>query len=341
MKTTTRLGALTAVVAAATLLTGCQEKEVVGGSTGATPSAATTNQPSATPSEGGSTSATEGGGAVGPDGQDSGRKEHLSDKGGYVVQGSKVTFVYSNGIRYVIDVGQPVGDQTTVKSGTGTLTFKNGGASWVDLRSRASSQVDADGAGTVIDKTGAIVVLKDGSTTCANGQGLQFVGSDGAKAQASKTGAFYVDAEGKKTSYGQPSSGGKLAGRFTVCNVDKKVSVDLYSDVLFDFNSATLSPAGKAVVASAAKTISKDVTGKPVSVVGHTDSKGTEEANKTLGQRRADAVAAELRTQLPGVQLKASSAGETEPVAANTTPDGADNPAGRAKNRRVTISYAR
>ncbi|MBB2893872.1 outer membrane protein OmpA-like peptidoglycan-associated protein [Flexivirga oryzae] len=40
------------------------------------------------------------------------------------------------------------------------------------------------------------------------------------------------------------------------------------------------------------------------------------------------------------MKLKVSSNGERQPIAANTTKDGSDNPAGRAKNRRVTISWA-
>ena len=32
--------------------------------------------------------------------------------------------------------------------------------------------------------------------------------------------------------------------------------------------------------------------------------------------------------------------GEADPVAANTNPDGSDNPCGRALNRRVEIHYA-
>ena len=320
MRTTTRLGALTAVIAAATLMTGCQEDQTI---VDGAPTASTA------PTSAGSSS------AVGPDGSDAGRQEHLSEKGGYVVQGSKITFVFSNGLRQSYDVGQPIGDRTTVKSGTGTLTLKNGSASWIDLPGRTTIRVDQLGSGTVADKNGVVVVAPDGGTTCANGQGLQFVGADGSRAAASQGGAFFVDDSGKRTTYGQPSAGGKLAGRFTVCDAAKTVSVDLYSDVLFEFDKATLTPAGKTAIASAAKTIRADVSGKQVKVVGHTDSTGPQSANQTLGQQRADAVAAELRTQVPGIQLQTSSAGETQPVATNATDTG------RSKNRRVTISYAR
>ncbi|MDE9366959.1 OmpA family protein [Luteipulveratus sp. YIM 133132] len=329
MNIRTRVSALAAVITAATLLSGCQEEQVVTGTPSANASSGQRSDRST------SSGATSGDATPGADGTDAGRREHLTDKGGYVVQGSKVTFVYNNGVRYVLDVGAPVGDRTTIRNGTGTLTLKDTTATWVDLRSRSTSTVDGQGAGTVIDKTGAIVVAPDGSTTCANGQGLQFVGSDGSKGQASKNGAFFVDADGKKTSYGSPTAGGRPAGRFTVCNIDKQVSVDLYSDVLFDFDKATLTPAGELVVASAASTIRDDVRGKTVNVVGHTDSTGSADYNASLGLRRANAVATKLRTQVPGIRLEVNTAGETQPAASNATE------AGRAKNRRVTISYAR
>jgi OmpA-OmpF porin, OOP family len=48
-----------------------------------------------------------------------------------------------------------------------------------------------------------------------------------------------------------------------------------------------------------------------------------------------------LEPQFQGlsVTLQAQGFGDTRPVAKNTKPDGSDNPAGRKRNRRVTITF--
>ncbi|MBW1660432.1 MAG: OmpA family protein, partial [Deltaproteobacteria bacterium] len=72
---------------------------------------------------------------------------------------------------------------------------------------------------------------------------------------------------------------------------------------------------------------------------GHTDSKGSEEYNLALSQRRADSVKVWLIEEggLKGITIITKGYGESKPVAPNTKPDGSDNPEGRAKNRRVEI----
>ncbi|WP_265442444.1 OmpA family protein [Flexivirga meconopsidis] len=334
MKRTRTTSAAIAVVAAATLLTACnQEQEAASVTTGgpAGSSAPAAAKSAASASGSGSQSSRPG-----PE-----KNGALTDAGGWYAEGNTVTFVYNNGVRYSFDAGGTIGDirNTKLRTDKGTLTLSASRATWVSADGKPSS-VDVRGAGVVADGSGVIAVLPDGSVTCANKAGLQFVGSDGRKAAATKSGAFYLDEYGKKTVVGTAPKGGKLAGRFVVCSVGNTSTIDLFADVLFDFGSSTLTPAGKQVVDQTAATIQSRVASKTVSVVGNTDSVGTPDFNKQLGQRRADAVAAELRGKLPGIQLKVSSNGETQPVAANTKADGSDNPSGRAKNRRVTISFA-
>lgn len=72
-----------------------------------------------------------------------------------------------------------------------------------------------------------------------------------------------------------------------------------------------------------------------VQVLGHTDSQGEAEANRTLSQRRADAVKAALANAgFAAGRISAQGQGEDAPVADNLTA------AGRAKNRRVEIVVA-
>ncbi|HWC22900.1 MAG TPA: OmpA family protein [Flexivirga sp.] len=339
MKRITSLTTATAVLAAAALLSACQQQEAgpaVSTGSATSGSSSDASQSSDSPSTSASTSTSEqpSSGGTGPE------AGALSNSGGWYAEGSRVTFVYNNGIRYTVDTGAPVTDLHHTKSRTakGSLTLTATQATWV-AASGTPSTVNSKGAGVIADRSGVIGVLPDGSVTCANKKGLQFVGSDGAKGAASTSGLFYVDKSGKRTIAGKPPQGAKLAGRYVVCNVGDTSTVDLNADVLFAFGSAKLTASGKQVVDQTAATIKAHVTGKTVAVVGNTDSKGSTAFNLKLGKQRADAVAAELRAKLPGVDLKVTSNGESKPIAANTTADGADNPAGRAKNRRVSISW--
>lgn len=347
MKRITSLTTATVVLATAGMLSACQQQDGPAVTAGTASSQATGGADAAPTSTGGSSSgpskssdsASSGtstsSGKVGPE------DGALGDDGGWYAEGSKVTFVYNNGIRFTVDAGAPVTDLHHTKSKTpkGSLTLTDRQATWV-AASGVPSTVNTKGAGVIADPSGVIGVLPDGSVTCANKKGLQFVGSDGTKGSADESGLFYVDKSGKKTVVGKQPDGGKLAGRYVVCNVGNTSTVDLKADVLFAFGSAKLTPTGKQVVDQSAISIKSHVKGKTVAVVGNTDSKGSDAFNLKLGKQRADAVAAELRSKLPGIQLKVTSNGESKPIAANTKSDGSDNPTGRAKNRRVTISWA-
>jgi outer membrane protein OmpA-like peptidoglycan-associated protein len=122
----------------------------------------------------------------------------------------------------------------------------------------------------------------------------------------------------------------------------KQGIVTLNADVLFAFDSAKLNArAGDLINQARAILTAKADPAQPVSVIGYTDSKGTPTYNRTLSQRRADAAAKALRAgDLGSIKLQVSGRGEADPVALNSTGSGADNPRGRALNRRVEITYA-
>ncbi len=107
------------------------------------------------------------------------------------------------------------------------------------------------------------------------------------------------------------------------------------SALLFGFGSATLLEDSAAVIAEVVEAV--ETVGKPVQVVGHTDSVGSEEANMTLSLARAEAVNSALLTAGLTVATEVDGVGESQPVAANESPDGEDSPSGRAQNRRVEI----
>ncbi|WP_292044456.1 MULTISPECIES: OmpA family protein [unclassified Brevundimonas] len=116
------------------------------------------------------------------------------------------------------------------------------------------------------------------------------------------------------------------------------IVIDLPADVLFDFDKATIRPDAEPALARAAELL-KSYPRAQVSIGGHTDAKGDDAYNEGLSLRRARAVADRLQGPA-GRSLKAEGFGERRPVAPNVKPDGADDPAGRQKNRRVEIRIA-
>jgi outer membrane protein OmpA-like peptidoglycan-associated protein len=73
-----------------------------------------------------------------------------------------------------------------------------------------------------------------------------------------------------------------------------------------------------------------------IELSSHTDSVGTHENNMNLSQRRAtSSVNYLIGKGIAPERLVAKGYGETRPVARNTNPNGTDNPAGRARNRRT------
>ncbi len=117
-------------------------------------------------------------------------------------------------------------------------------------------------------------------------------------------------------------------------------TVTLAADVLFAFDRASLGDHAGALLGDTAHTIDARAGG-PVSVDGYTDSKGDDAYNLRLSRRRAETVQNALGQRLGAARaLRAIGHGEADPVAPNTTASGADNPAGRRRNRRVTIGFS-
>jgi OmpA-OmpF porin, OOP family len=99
------------------------------------------------------------------------------------------------------------------------------------------------------------------------------------------------------------------------------------SDGLFDTKSATLPRNGTPYL----RQLRQLVTGaERLTCTGHTDNRGTPQANHTLGLAHAKAVCAFL-TRNTKTKTRATSQGETHPRAPNTTAPG------QARNRYVSI----
>jgi outer membrane protein OmpA-like peptidoglycan-associated protein len=109
-------------------------------------------------------------------------------------------------------------------------------------------------------------------------------------------------------------------------------------DVLFEFGKADLTGNARAKVRSISEVLNEQAKGRRVSIEGHTDSIGSDAYNQGLSERRAESVASTLESDgVNSQRITVKGYGKRYPVAPNTNPDGTDNPAGRAKNRRVEV----
>ena len=110
------------------------------------------------------------------------------------------------------------------------------------------------------------------------------------------------------------------------------ITLNMPSNVTFDFDSSSLKPQFAPVLDDVARTLSQ-YNQTVVEVAGHTDSVGTDQYNQSLSERRANSVAAYLGSH--GVlqqRMISVGAGESRPIASN------DSESGRAQNRRVEIT---
>ncbi len=113
--------------------------------------------------------------------------------------------------------------------------------------------------------------------------------------------------------------------------------IELPGDILFDFDKWTIMEDAEETLSKVGEIIS--AYQYPVTIIGHTDSKGAESYNLELSRKRAEAVKQWLvdREGINQERIETIGKGESEPVAPNTKADGSDNPEGRQKNRRVEI----
>jgi outer membrane protein OmpA-like peptidoglycan-associated protein len=112
---------------------------------------------------------------------------------------------------------------------------------------------------------------------------------------------------------------------------DNQLKVNIPSDVSFDTGSATIKPQMRAVLDPFAASL-KDDPKAQLTIVGHTDSTGSEAVNNPLSVQRAQSVRDYLSSRgVVATRVLTEGRGEREPVSDNATD------AGRAKNRRVEI----
>lgn len=121
----------------------------------------------------------------------------------------------------------------------------------------------------------------------------------------------------------------KVLGDAEVRREGEGIVINFKEKVLFAYNMADL---GSSAQSSLSKLVGilNAYPDTYIQVIGHTDSKGTDEYNQTLSEKRATSVTTYLRNNgIANGRLTAIGKGETDPIAGNETDEE------RAMNRRV------
>ncbi len=119
--------------------------------------------------------------------------------------------------------------------------------------------------------------------------------------------------------------------------VPRAPDITLSADAMFDFDKSVLKPEGKLAIDRELKRTKFEGGGigiARITVIGNTDSIGTEAYNLKLSERRANAVKDYLVSKgVPASKIHTEGHGERDPVSSNKTKEG------RAQNRRADIWF--
>lgn len=114
--------------------------------------------------------------------------------------------------------------------------------------------------------------------------------------------------------------------------IGEGIKITFDSGILFGFDSAELTAASRENISSLAKTLQK-YEDTEILIQGHTDSKGSDNYNQTLSEKRAKSVSDQLRMLgVASSRISEVGYGESMPIADNSTE------AGRSLNRRVEVA---
>ena len=138
----------------------------------------------------------------------------------------------------------------------------------------------------------------------------------------------YLKLTDLKTGFGPPPG----ADIDAVAAIGGALRMNLDSAVLFETGKHVLKEEGILAIQELAEQM-KNLQKGTITVEGHTDDVGSATTNKTLSQKRAASVAAELKKAInkPAFKWKEMGYGEANPIVQNDTDEN------RAKNRRVEI----
>ena len=115
---------------------------------------------------------------------------------------------------------------------------------------------------------------------------------------------------------------------------DNRLKLDIPSDVSFDVGRSAIKPNFAPVLSHFATSLNQNPI-TSVTIIGHTDSTGTDATNNPLSMDRANSARDYLVARgVAGQRIATDGRGEREPIADNNSAQG------RGKNRRVEIYVA-
>ena len=115
---------------------------------------------------------------------------------------------------------------------------------------------------------------------------------------------------------------------------DNRLMLNIPSDISFDTNRYDIKPDFRAVLEQFARSLQENA-GTRITIIGHTDSTGSDAINNPLSVNRAASTRDYLTARgVSGTRISIDGRGSREPVAGNETSEG------RARNRRVEIFVA-
>ena len=173
-----------------------------------------------------------------------------------------------------------------------------------------------------------------------------------AQQKTDKNGAYQFDVDARKNYEIEAETPDKKnpALTFNTKNIEKSDTLQqpdivieyipqvpfIIKNIYYDFDKYDLRPASKTVIDTTLFIILKEHPHIIVEISSHTDSKGDDDYNMLLSQRRAESVVSYLiKNGIEKHRLVARGYGEIRPIAPNENADGSDNPEGRQKNRRT------
>lgn len=189
----------------------------------------------------------------------------------------------------------------------------------------ATTRDTAIGAGIGASAGAIIGVLAGG------GKGAAIGAAAGAGAGAIAGNVWSRRMEQQKQEMEQATTG---TGVQVIKTADNRLKLDIPSDISFDTGRAAITSNFRPVLDSFATSLAKNPDSL-VTIIGHTDSSGSDAVNNPLSLNRAASTRDYLISRgVSSNRISIDGRGSREPVVAN------DTPANRAKNRRVEIFVA-
>jgi OmpA-OmpF porin, OOP family len=153
----------------------------------------------------------------------------------------------------------------------------------------------------------------------------------GTAAQTAQTAAQTADRKADTANQGVQQANNRISTvESRIANLSDNYTESAKEVVMFKFNSSVLDTQSKSTLDGIASKAGN--TGFMIEIQGYTDSRGSEQYNVGLSQRRAEAVERYLVTKnIPLYRISIVGLGKEDPVADNK------NEKGRAQNRRVEV----